>query len=207
MRKISVALLATLAMVLMLAIPAAAMHESEEPSGSLDLTDVTGECQDAGFDFGFKLDGLDAVSEGTYTFEEGDFSGTIRLIDTDHDGEVDDFEIVEITQEPDGTIVKQPNVGGGISHITFCFNVEPSEPAPSEPTPSEPTPSEPTPSEPTPSEPVSVAPTPSLPTGGTTPPPLPDTSTNSSSTLPMLMGGLFIMALGAMFLVRARQRR
>ncbi len=93
----------------------------------LTLVDVTTECQEAGFDFGFKLDGIDMLTEGTFTAsdENHEFLLTIELIDTDDDGEVDDFNVISATPTPDGEIVKQPNVGGGISHITFCFDDEP----------------------------------------------------------------------------------
>ena len=127
--RIGLALLATLALLAVvfstaMARPVLATHESTIDRGSLPLVSADKECEEAGFDFVFKLDDLDVVAEGIYTFASGDFSGTIKLIDSDHDGEVDDYVLISADPDPDEIIVKQPNVGGGISHITFCFNTE-----------------------------------------------------------------------------------
>jgi hypothetical protein len=96
-------------------------HEAD-----LTLVAANSECQEEGFDFGFKLDDIDQLQPGTYTASDANHTVSleIELIDTagDDEDEIDDFNIISITPEPDGTLVKQPNAGGGISHITFCFD-------------------------------------------------------------------------------------
>jgi hypothetical protein len=64
---------------------------------------------------------------GEYTASDADHTVfiEIELIDSDPpDGEIDDFTILDADPPIDSIEVKQPNEGGGISHLTFCYNVD-----------------------------------------------------------------------------------
>ena len=156
------------------------------------------ECQAAGYDFGYKLDGvdgMDASDSGTYTSEDHVFS--VDLTFHEEGGEITSFDFDNADPAVSGVLVvggppgpNRVNVydydpavesdeglertgGGGISHITFCFLIEPT-PTPVEetptPTPVEETPT-PTPVEETPTPtPVEETPTPT-PTDEPTPTP------------------------------------
>jgi hypothetical protein len=202
-------LVAVTGLVFALAVPAFANHET-------DLTLVaagTGagdECE--GFDFGFKLDNIDQLSAGEYT--ASDAAHTVRIeieLFESGEGEVNDFDILNAEPAIANIVVKQPNEGGGISHLTFCYNDEP-EPTPT-PVDEEPTPT-PLGEEPTPT-PLGEEPTPTAtvregtqggtpaPTGGT----VPNTATSQPWTgVPASVLGLLLLAsLGALVYVRLAQ--
>jgi hypothetical protein len=212
-------LLAALGLVAALSMPALASHDTD-----LELVDEgaqSNEC--AEFDFGFKLDNIDELSEGVYTASDEKHTVWIE-IELIGDPEVNDYEILDADPAIDGTFVKQPVEGGGISHLTFCYNVQESEAPPSEAPPSEPAESTPA-SEAPPSEPVEeseapaeseAAPAESAREGelGGTPTPaprgdLPDTAFGGDfGQMPATVLSLvLIAALAAMVYVRlARQR-
>jgi len=163
------------------------------------------ECQAAGYDFGYKLDGvdgMDASDSGTYTSEDHVFS--VDLTFHEEGGEITSFDFDNADPAVSGVLVvggppgpNRVNVydydpavesdeglertgGGGISHITFCFLIEPT-PTPVEetptPTPVEETPT-PTPVEETPTPtPVEETPTPTPVEETPTPTPVEETPT------------------------------
>ena len=196
-------LVAVTGLVFALAVPAFASHETD-----LTLVDPganSTECE--GYDFGFKLDNIDQLSEGVYTASDANHTVWIE-IELIGDPEVNDFEILDANPAIDDIFVKQPNEGGGISHLTFCYNDE-EEPTPT-PTPtSTPLGEEPTPTplgeEPTPTATVregTQGGTPA-PTGGT----VPNTATSQPWTgVPASVLGLLLLAsLGALVYIRLAQ--
>jgi hypothetical protein len=204
--------MAALGLVAALSMPALASHETD-----LELvapSDQTDEC--AGFDFGWKLDNIDQLTEGVYTASDANHTVFIE-IELIGDPEVTDFVILDADPAIDDIFVKQPNEGGGISHLTFCYNVQESE-APSEAPESEAPASEAPPSQPAESEaPASEAPPSESERegelGGTpTPAPsgdLPDTAFGGDfGQMPATVLSLVLIgALAAMVYVRlARQR-
>jgi hypothetical protein len=203
-----VGLLAALGLVAAMTMPVLASHDTD-----LELVAAgTGEGDEcAGFDFGFKLDGMDQLTAGTYTASDADHTVWIEIELFESGGEVTDFEILDSDPAIDSIVIKQPNEGGGISHLTFCYNEDEATPTPT-PTPS-PTPS-PTPTEgegggtptPTPSPTPNEGELGGNPTA--TPAPLPNTAMVDGATVPaVLLSLMLIGSLGALAYVRlARQR-
>jgi hypothetical protein len=104
--------------------PALASHETDLELVAVNLNN-TDECD--GSDFAFKLDDVQELLPGEYTASDADHTVfiEIELIDSDPaDGEIDDFDILDADPPIDSIEVKQPNEGGGISHLTFCYNAE-----------------------------------------------------------------------------------
>jgi hypothetical protein len=132
-----------------------------EPS-ALTLVEADKECQAEGFDFGWKIDEIDDLHPGPYTFsnEDGTVTGSITFTGDDPDGQPTGYTDLVVAPPYDGIIVKQPQEGGGISHITFCYNI-PEETATPTPTPTPVVTPTPTPVvTPTPTPVVTPTPTP-----------------------------------------------
>ena len=201
-------LVAVTGLVFALAVPAFASHETDFPLVSVG-TGAGEECE--GYDFGFKLDNMDQMSAGVYTASDANHTVSIEieLFESD-EGEVNDFDILNAEPAIANIVVKQPNEGGGISHLTFCYEDEPEATPTPTPTPtSTPLGEEPTPTplgeEPTPTATVregTQGGTPA-PTGGT----VPNTATSQPWTgVPASVLGLLLLAsLGALVYVRLAQ--
>jgi hypothetical protein len=104
--------------------PALASHYTDLELVAINM-DNTDECD--GFDFAFKLDDVQNLAAGEYTASDADHTVfiEIELIDSDPaDGEIDDFTILDADPPIADIVVKQPNEGGGISHLTFCYETE-----------------------------------------------------------------------------------
>jgi len=203
-----VAAFAALSLALMaIAGPAMASHEDDfelVPVG----TGVGDDCE--GFDFGFKLDNMDEIEDlpgdDIYTASDADHTVFIEIqLFFSAEGEVNDFDILDADPAIDGITIKQPNEGGGISHLSFCYN-EAEETATPTPTPTPvvtPTPTPVVTPTPTPEEtPEGSTPTPtpeqSVAGGtGTPAPSQPDTAMSPNggpSPIPTLVFGLILLA-------------
>jgi hypothetical protein len=104
--------------------PVLASHETDLELVAINMEN-SDECD--GFDFAFKLDDVQDLTAGEYTASDADHTVfiEIELIDTDPpDGEIDDFTILDADPPIADIEVKQPNEGGGISHLTFCYETE-----------------------------------------------------------------------------------
>lgn len=104
--------------------PVLGSHDTDLELVAINM-DNTDECD--GFDFAFKLDDVQDLAAGEYTASDADHTVfiEIELIDTDPpDGEIDDFTILDADPPIADIEVKQPNEGGGISHLTFCYETE-----------------------------------------------------------------------------------
>jgi hypothetical protein len=205
-------LVAAASLAVALAVPAFASHEDDfelVPVG----TGAGEECE--GYDFGFKLDNMDQMSAGVYTASDAAHTVWIEIeLFESSEGEVNDYDILDARPAIANIVEKQPNEGGGISHLTFCYNEAEPTPTPVEetPTPVEETPS-PTPlgEEPTPT-PLGEQPTatPREGTRGGTPAPsggtVPNTAAQPWTGVPASVLGLVLLAsLGALVYVRLAQ--
>ena len=206
-------LVAVTGLVFALAVPALASHEDDFTLVSVG-TGEGDECE--GYDAGFKLDNMDQMSAGVYTASDANHTVwiEIELFESD-EGEVNDFEILDADPAIANIVAKQPNPGGGISHLTFCYEDEPSATPTPTPTPVEETPTpSPTPlgEEPTPT-PVDEEPTPTIREGtqGGTPAPSGGTVPNTATSQPWtgvpasVLGLLLLASLGALVYVRLAQ--
>jgi hypothetical protein len=104
--------------------PVLASHDTDLELVAINMEN-TDECD--AFDFAFKLDDVTNLAAGEYTASDADHTVfiEIELIDTDPpDGEIDDFTILDADPPIADIEVKQPNEGGGISHLTFCYETE-----------------------------------------------------------------------------------
>jgi hypothetical protein len=133
-----------------LAVPAFASHEDD-----LELvaagTGAGDECE--GYDFAFKLDNMDQLSAGVYTASDENHTVWIEIELFESENEVNDYEILDADPAIDKIVAKQPNPGGGISHLTFCYDEDlPEESIPEESIPEESIPEESIPEESIPEE-------------------------------------------------------
>lgn len=162
------AIAAALGLVAALALPALASHEDD-----LELVEPSAQSEEcAGFDFGFKLDNIDQLQAGVYTASDENHTVFIEIELFESGNEVTSYTILDADPEIDDVFVKQPIEGGGISHLTFCYNEDEETPTPS-PTPT-PTPT-PSPTEETASPTPSPTPTEGAGEGEETPTPTPTT--------------------------------
>jgi hypothetical protein len=81
------------------------------------------ECE--GYDYGWKLDNMDQLSAGVYTASDENHTVWIEIELFENGGnEVNDYTILDSDPAISDIFVKQPNEGGGISHLTFCYDTE-----------------------------------------------------------------------------------
>ncbi|CAN5599916.1 hypothetical protein BH24ACT5_BH24ACT5_19770 [soil metagenome] len=146
-----VGLLAALGLVGALAMPALANHETDFTLVSPGAQST--ECDS--YDYGFKLDNMDSMSAGVYTASDAGHTVWIEIELFESGNEVNDYEILDADPEIAFVFVKQPVQNGGISHLTFCYDVPESIPAesiPAESIPAESIPAESIPAESIPAE-------------------------------------------------------
>jgi hypothetical protein len=134
--RTTASLVASLGLMTVLAMPALANHEDDFQLVAVATGEGT-ECGD--FDFAFKLDSIDQLNAGIFTASDKEHTVWIQIeLFESEEGEVNDFVILDADPTIDDTNVKQPNEGGGISHITFCFDTVTATPTPEvTPTPEE----------------------------------------------------------------------
>jgi hypothetical protein len=150
----------------------------------LTLVEADKECQDAfgpGYT-GWKIDEIDDLHAGPYTFSNADGSVTGSITFTGGDGgQPTGYTNLVISPAPDEIIVKQPQERGGISHITFCYAPVTATTTPTVPPTT--TPTVPPTTTPTVPPTVSPTPTPSETVGPATPTPTPVVTATPSETV------------------------
>lgn len=114
-----IGLMAALGLVAALSMPALASHDTD-----LELVAPGGQEECEGFDYGWKLDNMGTLSAGTYTASDAGHTVWIEIeLFENGESEVNDYTILDEDPEIANVYVKQPVVNGGISHLTFCYDV------------------------------------------------------------------------------------